>query len=406
MTPFPSRTAATRSPLRKNGGFFVGGSILYFAVAAIATLSATELVRVIALRLGALDSPGGRRVHRRPTARLGGLGIFWGFGVALLLAVYTESSARSALNSSALGAIGLLAGAGLMLITGLLDDVRGLGPIPKLGVQLAAAMCVYLAGWRVEFVGIPGVGAWPAGVMSLPLTVGWLVFVTNAVNLIDGLDGLAAGIVLVAALGVFALVGPNAATGILAIVLAGALLGFLWFNLSPALIFMGDAGSLFVGFAIAALTLRTAMRAGPQAFPIVPLLLLAVPLADAASAVTRRLAAAVRCSGSAGELLREARRRVLSPDRGHLHHRLLDAGFSPRAAAFMLQGAAVPFAMAARMVKSEPLLGLVLGVAAVIAWNAVWRQVGKPPGLQRHAAASMPATAAGEPDAGSLSDAA
>src|SRR2546427_9279602 len=106
----------------------VVGCLVYFAVAAIATLSATELVRVIALRLGAFDSPGGRRVHRRPTARLGGLGIFWGFGVALLLAVYTESSARAALMSSGVGAVGLLAGAGVVVRPRLLPDLRGPGP--------------------------------------------------------------------------------------------------------------------------------------------------------------------------------------------------------------------------------------------------------------------------------------
>jgi UDP-N-acetylmuramyl pentapeptide phosphotransferase/UDP-N-acetylglucosamine-1-phosphate transferase len=353
----------------------VGGSILFFAVAAIATLSATELVRVIALRLGALDSPGGRRMHRRPTVRLGGLGIFWGFAVAMLLAVYTESSARSALDASAVGAIGLLAGAGLMLITGLLDDIRGLGPAPKLSMQLAAALCVYFAGWRVEFIGLPGVGAWPVGVMSLPLTVGWIVFATNAVNLIDGLDGLASGIALVAALGVFALVGPGAGSGVIAIALAGALFGFLWFNMSPALIFMGDAGSLFVGFTVATLTLRGATRIGPEAFPFVPVLLLAVPLTDAASAILRRLSAAARGSDSPRQWFRHAHRWVLTADRGHLHHRLLDAGLSPRAAALMLHVTAVPFAFAAWLFAGEPLAAIAMAVAAAITWHWAWRRI-------------------------------
>src|SRR5262249_36665839 len=142
------------------------------------------------------------------TARLGGLGIFWGFGVALVLAVYTESGARSALVSAGAGGIGLLAGAGLVLVTGPLGGVRGMGPMPKLLVQVVAASLVYFAGWRVGYVGFPGLGSWPTGPWSLPLTVGWIVFATNAVNLIDGLDGLATGIALLAALAVFALVGP------------------------------------------------------------------------------------------------------------------------------------------------------------------------------------------------------
>ena len=353
----------------------MGGCLLYFAVAAIATLSATELVRVIALRLGALDNPGGRRVHRRPTARLGGLGIFWGFGVALLLAVYTNSGARTALDASGVGAIGLLAGAGLMLITGLLDDVRGMGAIPKLMVQIVAATLVYLSGWRLESIGIPGIGSWLVGDLSLPLTVGWIVFATNAINLIDGLDGLACGIALIASLAVFALVGPGAGSGVIAMALAGALLGFLWFNLSPALIFMGDAGSLFVGFAVATLTLRCAVRVGPEAFPVLPVLLLAIPLADATIAVVRRITAAARISRSASELFHEARRRVLTADRGHLHHRLLDAGLSPRSAAAVLHGTAIPFAVAGWLTQHQPLAGAVLAVATAVGGHWTWRMI-------------------------------
>jgi UDP-GlcNAc:undecaprenyl-phosphate GlcNAc-1-phosphate transferase len=348
---------------------------LYFAVAAIATLSATELVRVIAMRLGALDHPGGRRVHRRPTARLGGLGIFWGFGVALALAVYTESSARAALMSAGTGAIGLLAGAGLMLVTGLLDDVRGLGPVPKLLLQAAAASLVYAAGWRVHSIGLPGIGSWPLGVWSLPLTIGWIVFATNAVNLIDGLDGLATGIALLATLAVFALVGPGTGSGVIALALAGALLGFLWFNVNPALIFMGDAGSLFVGFAVATLTLRCAMKAGPEAFPAVPLLLLAIPVIDAASAVVRRVAGARREADSVSELLREAHARVLTADRSHLHHRLLDAGLSPRGAVAVLHGCAIPFALAAWLLQHEAFVGLGLVGLVGLAWYWAWRRI-------------------------------
>ena len=377
----------------------MGGCLLYFAVATIATLSATELVRVIALRLGALDSPGGRRVHRRPTARLGGLGIFWGFAVALLLAVYTNSSAHAALDASGVGAIGLLAGAGLMLITGLLDDVRGMGAPTKLFVQIAAATLVYLSGWRLEYIGIPGVGSWALGDFSLPLTVGWIVFATNAINLIDGLDGLASGIALIAAIAVFALVGPDVGSGVIAIALAGALLGFLWFNLSPALIFMGDAGSLFVGFAIATLTLRCAVRMGPEAFPVLPLLILAVPIADTTSAIVRRVSAAARTSRSAGELFHEARRRVFTADRGHLHHRLLDAGLPARTAVAVLHGTAIPFAIAAWLVQRQPIAGAVVAVATAIAANWTWRIIEARALNLANDSVSLTAEAALEPEA-------
>jgi len=368
----------------------VGACLLCFAVAAIATLSATELVRVLALRLGACDQPGGRRVHRRPTARLGGLGIFWGFGVALLLAVYTGSDARDAVARGGMGMLGLFAGCGLMLITGLLDDVRGLSAPVKLGVQLAAATCVWWSGWRVETIGLPGVGAVAAGALSLPLTIGWIVFATNAVNLIDGLDGLASGLALVAALGVLAVVGPGVGSGVIAAVLAGALVGFLWFNVPPALIFMGDAGSLFVGFAVATLTLRGAIRSGPEMFPVLPLLLLAIPLTDAASAVVRRLVGAVRAAGSARELVHEARTRVMAPDRGHLHHRLLDAGLPAKLASLALQLSALPFALAASLIVRAPAAGWVVAALSAAGAALLWRFV--------HARAA--AVAAGEPDVG------
>jgi UDP-GlcNAc:undecaprenyl-phosphate GlcNAc-1-phosphate transferase len=227
----------------------------------------------------------------------------------------------------------------------------------------------------------------------LPLTIGWIVLATNAVNLIDGLDGLASGLALVATLGVLAVVGPGAGSGVIAAVLAGALVGFLWFNVPPALIFMGDAGSLFVGFAVATLTLRGSMRAGPETFPVLPLLLLAVPLTDATSAIVRRIGAAARAAGSPRELVREARARVMAPDRGHLHHRLLDAGLPSRVAALALQLSALPFAIAAALIVHVPVAGWVLAVLATSAWVALWRIVGT-------------RLASGEPDVGALAVAA
>src|SRR5262249_20302209 len=151
----------------------------------------------------------------------------------------------------------------------------------KLVAQIAAATLVYAFGWRVHAIGLPGVGEIGVGPLALPLTLGWVVLATNAVNLIDGLDGLAGGLALVTTLSCALLMAGTGAPSFLAsAALTGALLGFLWFNVHPAQIFMGDTGSLFVGFVLSTLTLRTAQHLGPGAFPMVPVLLLAVPLLD------------------------------------------------------------------------------------------------------------------------------
>ena len=152
------------------------------------------------MRLSAVDAPGGRRLHRRPTPRLGGLGIFWGFSLALLLATLAHPQWRDLGDEFRVGLLALLAGGGLMVLVGLVDDVRGLRWSSKLGLQMVAALVLYGGGWRVLSLGLPGVGVVEVGHWSLALTVGWVVFVTNAVNLIDGLDGLACGVALVASL--------------------------------------------------------------------------------------------------------------------------------------------------------------------------------------------------------------
>ncbi len=346
--------------------------IVFALVALIATLSVTEMVRVFAHRLRAVDSPGGRRVHRRPTARLGGLGIYWGFYVAMALATYGHPSWSDPFHGEDVGMIGMMLGSGLLLLVGVADDVYGLRATAKLVCQFVAALLLYRFGWRVESLGVPGVGVWRVGLLSLPLTVMWVVFVTNAINLIDGLDGLACGVALVATLAACALLAPEGGLLLLAAAaLAGALLGFLWFNLNPALIFMGDAGSLFVGFVLSAMTLRAGQLSSPEAFPLVPSLLLMVPLYDTCDAIRRRTLAAAHQSSSMLQFVREVRTRVFEPDGMHVHHRLIQAGFSTRRAVAMLWGAAATFAVAGCILSRVPWVGLaMLIVSSVATWRA------------------------------------
>jgi UDP-GlcNAc:undecaprenyl-phosphate GlcNAc-1-phosphate transferase len=381
--------------------------VMYALVAFVATLSVTELVRVFALRLRAVDQPGGRRVHLAPTARLGGLGIFWGFAISLGLATYGGPLWRAPLAGADPALLGLVLGAGLMLVVGMLDDIYGLAAPRKLGLQIGAALLLYAFGWRVETLGLPGVGSWPVGLLSLPLTVAWVVFATNALNLIDGLDGLATGVALVAAIAAGLLLGNDGGAARLAAAgLAGALAGFLWFNLNPALIFMGDAGSLFVGFVLSAITLRAGQVASPEAFPLVPMLLLAVPLLDTLAAIRRRTVAAARASRPGLGFLREAARRVFAPDGQHVHHRLVGSGVSTRRAVALLWGMAAWFALGGFLLPHSTVAGAALVAGCgMMSWRGLGviraRRAGesaRPPVVLAGGGEGAAAGGAGEPE--------
>jgi UDP-GlcNAc:undecaprenyl-phosphate GlcNAc-1-phosphate transferase len=355
-------------------------------VALFATLTATEIVRLFAHLLSAVDRPGGRRVHGRPTARLGGLGIFWGFSVALLVGVY-GFGAR--FRGEALGVIGMVTGAGLLLIVGMVDDVRNLRPALKLGFQIGAGALLHVSGWGVTSVGVPGIGSFETGWWSLACTVGWVVLVTNALNLLDGLDGLACGVALVAALALCAWMAPESRPLLLmSAALAGALAGFLWFNVNPAQIFMGDAGSLVVGFVLSALTLRSGQVADPDAFPIVPMCLVAVPLLDTLDTIRRRTTEALRvhvrlrvvdrAERSPRRLIGGVVGRLLAADSMHIHHRLVRRGWSIRRAVAVLWLAAAIGAAVGLTIAVAPVFGGILAIGALASAGLMSRMVRTP----------------------------
>lgn len=267
---------------------------LFFLGAASAVRVAVPAVARLALRWNAVVLPGGRYAHPRKTPLMGGLAIALPF-VAYLA---WEGSPRS---------LGLAFGALLIAGVGAYDDLRGISPRGKLAAQAAAALVLFAAGYRVPEISFAPFGAVSASGVEVLLVVFWVVLVTNAINLIDGMDGLAATAALVAALAVAA----AGITPLAALVLAGAILGFLRFNLPPAQIFLGDSGSLLLGFATAGLLLG---GPAPLDAPLV-LCLVALPVGDAAISTFRRL-------------LRG--KPVFTGDRGHVHHRLLDAWRCPR----------------------------------------------------------------------------
>jgi UDP-GlcNAc:undecaprenyl-phosphate GlcNAc-1-phosphate transferase len=307
-----------------------------FAIACVVALVVTPLVRGIAHRYGLLDHPDERKIHELPMPRLGGVAMAVGFGVAILVAALASPSifGLGGLRASHVPAI--LAGVALLLVAGLFDDVRGLRAMVKLLLQFAAAVVAWLLGLRIEELHL-GPTTIDLGLFSMAVTVLWIVGVINAINLIDGLDGLAAGVALTV-LGAFGLIAAvDRADPTLPIIAAtaGAAAGFLAYNLHPASIHMGDTGAMFLGFIVAAVGISlTQDGIGPRS-PWVPLVALALPLADMVWAVIRRTAQ--------GEPF-------FMPDRGHIHHQLLRRGLSQRDAVLLLTAVSGGFALLAVLI--------------------------------------------------------
>ncbi len=313
--------------------------------------AATPLVIRLADWIGAVDAPGGRKTHRAPVPRIGGISVFLGFFAGMAFAAYAAGVLWN-VPENAVYWRGLAFAALGMLLVGLIDDLRGLRYYWKFMAQIAAAVYVWSCGFAVEVISSPlGGGVELSTALSFAVTVIWIVGITNAVNLIDGLDGLAAGIALITTSTVAAIAFARGELGVTAasVTLAGALIGFLRFNFNPARIFLGDSGSLFLGFVLAVTSVRGSQK-GPTAVALlVPLLVLGVPLLDTGLAVVRRLTRLQRRSGKrigAVYMLRNVRE-VFLPDRGHIHHRLVETGLGHRGAVLTLYFLACAFAGAA-----------------------------------------------------------
>ena len=295
--------------------------LLLAFVATVVTVILTPLVRGFALRRGLVDRPGGRKVHLTPIPRLGGLAIFLGVAVTLAMQILGEmylgwGGALVDAGHVKVRVIGVLLGLLVIFVVGIIDDLLTLSPGLKLAGQVVAASVVVAAGLRIEFVGDPIRGGLiMLGLLSIPVTLVYIVAFTNVINLIDGLDGLAAGVSAIAALSllVLALQGNRLDAATLALALIGACIGFLRYNFHPASIFMGDSGALFLGFALAVVSLMGVMKSTATIALAVPLLIIGVPIFDTASAIVRRLLHS---------------RPIQEADRGHIHHRLLGRGFN------------------------------------------------------------------------------
>jgi UDP-GlcNAc:undecaprenyl-phosphate GlcNAc-1-phosphate transferase len=285
------------------------------------SLLLTPIVRKISQRWNLLDYPDVRKHHASPVARVGGIAIAISFistyGVLTLLPLQDEAGILTPLSIF----VRLLPSALLIFCLGLIDDLVVLRPWYKFSGQIVAACGAYLAGIHIQAFG----GHFFADWWSFPLTVFWIVLCTNAVNLIDGVDGLAAGVGLFATVTmlVAALLQGNFALALAAIPLAGSLLGFLRYNFSPATIFLGDSGSQFVGFLLGCYGVLWSEKAATILGMTAPLVALSVPLIDTGLAIVRRFL---------------TRKPIFGADRGHIHHRLLDQGLTPRRVVMLIYG--------------------------------------------------------------------
>jgi UDP-GlcNAc:undecaprenyl-phosphate GlcNAc-1-phosphate transferase len=306
--------------------------VAIFAVALIAGAVLTPMVIRMAVAWEMYDPPHeDRRVHTEPLPRIGGVAVFAAMGVGLVVTAIASLGGVELLSGRPSFFYGVLFGGGIIFATGLVDDLRGLRPGAKLAAQLIAASVVYLYGFRIDVVGMGSVEL-VLGWLSLPLTILWIVGVTNAFNLIDGLDGLATGVALVAlatTLTVSLALG-NPEVSLLCVALLGALLGFLRYNFNPARIFLGDSGSLFIGFMLAVLSVYGSLKSATAILAVIPLFALAIPLLDTLLAIVRRWLRGVPLSQADGR---------------HIHHRLLALGLTHRHAVIVLYVLAIILAL-------------------------------------------------------------
>lgn len=326
------------------------------------SLLLTPLVREAARRAGMVDMPGGRRINAHPVPRGGGVAVFIAFHLMLWI-LFRSLGGDLGSPFTVFWHKRFLLASGLLAIVGLVDDKRGIKPWVKLGGQVAAALMLYMSGVRVGglFVAFP---AW----LDCVATVLWIVTAVNAFNLIDGMDGLAAGLALIACVGMagsLLFMGHSAAT-LPYLVLAGACLGFLRYNFHPASVFLGDTGSMFLGLCVATMPLMTGTRKELAASLGMPLLAMGVPIFDTLLAVWRRSVRAMLPSGITGL---KSRLRVMQPDKDHLHHRLLRDTMSQKTVAFILyviSAALVALGLGGTLLKARaPGLFLIAFIVAI-----------------------------------------
>lgn len=306
-----------------------------------ASIIITPLVKKLAIKIGAVDKPNQRKVHQKVMPRLGGLAIYLSFIIGLLV-----------LRPGGEYFLPILIGSIIIIITGVLDDMIELSAKFKLLGQLAAALVVVLGGVNVDYINIPFIGELNFGPLSIPLTILWIVGITNAINLIDGLDGLAAGVSSIALITIsgMAILKGDMFVVSMGLIVLGSTLGFLIYNFHPAKIFMGDTGALYLGYMIAVLSLL-GFKNVTMISLIIPVIILGVPISDTFFAIIRRIV---------------NKQPLSAPDKSHLHHCLLRLGFSHRQTVLLIYAMAAMFGLAAVILTQATVWGALLVIAILV----------------------------------------
>ena len=312
-----------------------GDIAIAFLLAFITTFVVTPHTMRLAKKVGAIDIPNDRRVNKKPMPRLGGLAVIAGFFVSVIYLLIT-TSIEGKINlfdgdSYYIKLIGFFSGIIILGLVCYIDDSKGIPSLVKLVAQIIAAVIVVVCGTRIENISIPFTGGTVVigGIFSYIITVCWIVGITNAINLIDGLDGLSSGVTLISCLSllmVFALNGSPLIAIVLITALAGAIVGFLPFNFSPAKTFIGDTGSNFMGFSLAIISILGVAKTYTALVLIAPIIILGMPIFDTLFAIFRRI------------IKGKSLKAVFKPDKGHLHHKLMAKGYTQRQAVLIMYG--------------------------------------------------------------------
>lgn len=332
----------------------MGKEYIMFFAALFISLSVTPLVIKLAVRIGAMDVPkDNRRVHKTPVPLIGGLAIYLAFVITILFFIPLNDEKQI---------IGLLVGGTFIMITGLIDDIRPMRARVKLVMQVLAAIILVYFGVSIKLVTNPFdsiTGLSDIGWLSVPATIFWIVGVTNAFNLIDGLDGLAAGVASISCITLFivSVMNGRISAALLTATLAGGTIGFIPYNFNPAKIFMGDTGAQLLGFLLAAISIQGSIKSAAAIVITVPILALGLPIYDTLMAIIRRSV---------------NKKPVMEGDKEHLHHKLLAMGLSQRQVVIIMYvisgilGVSAIFATELTTIQSFLILASVLCIVVIL----------------------------------------
>ncbi|MBP1043683.1 undecaprenyl/decaprenyl-phosphate alpha-N-acetylglucosaminyl 1-phosphate transferase [Vagococcus sp. BWB3-3] len=326
----------------------VFGIVIYLFSTVFLSLIITPFVRWFAFKIGATDKPDARRINKTVMPTIGGLAIFLSFAISAVF-IFDNYIPKTYI-------LPILLAATVIIVTGIIDDTKELSPKGKLlGITIAACIAYFLADIRMESFSLPFIGNVELGILSFPATIIWILALTNAVNLIDGLDGLASGVSLIAlgTMGIIAnffIPSSNFHITLTIFILIASIVGFFPYNFHPAKIFLGDTGALFLGFMIAIMSLQDLKNVTIVSL-VTPLIILGVPITDTVFAIIRRYI---------------NKQPIASADKMHLHHRLLSLGFTHRGAVLTIYGLAMLFSFTALLLTYTSTFGGILLVILLL----------------------------------------